>query len=189
MNENLDINLNDVTDGGEPPTDLVGMVSLLGALSDAEREAVLPGFEARVALLTQPRGPASGVIGEELSTRRFVVHAAESVAERTRGRSVTGRPFQMRMAAAVALLGTVLATLVATRAALGPQVGTTGTLAAVTGDAAELERDVERLLSVYAAFDGDSASELATIFDDAGTLGDHVSSRESSDSEWLEESL
>ena len=59
MNENLDINLNDVTDGGEPPTDLVGMVSLLGALSDAEREAVLPGFEARVALLTQPRGPAS----------------------------------------------------------------------------------------------------------------------------------
>ncbi len=145
---------------------------LLDTLAAHERASAPAGFEARLATATQPN--------------HRLVHAGSArpaSAPLPFPSSPAHRRFSLRLAAAFALTATVIATIVATRVAPGPSVAPI----ANNTRSAELEHDVDQLLSVYAAFEGSFGTDLDLLGEDLSTLGAKV--RSSPGSDWVEDSL
>jgi len=171
------------------PEEFAEVTRLLDSLATRERQSMPAAFEGRLAALhdtravRQPRGET------EPPAMRLVHPAVGRDAPAPSKRPVRGS--SIRIAAAIGLASAVLATIFAGRVA--PSGGLGGASLA-TGPGAttlesDLELDVERLLAVYAAFDGDSAFDLPMILDDAGAFGESVKSGTSPDGDWMEESL
>lgn len=162
--------------------DLSEIERLLDSLSAADRAAVSPGFEARIAAATQPSVRASP---STQSPELRLVHAPTTrTVGATSRHTFTRSP--ARIAAALLVACSLIATFVATRSQNTPSPTPFATVASL--QSSELERDVDQLLAVYAALDGEMVTEINALFDATSSLGESVTSG-TPEADWVEGSL